>query len=176
MAAAVYSQEQVSAMIAAPKYVQHEAWDKRTEGRAGTDEVRNRIRAFPKDDQDLTEFAIEACRCIARGEASFTLFGKLIGYPEEPLCRYEVQLVRHTNPRWFSPLVVGPRILHKHVYNERAIREGWMWDKCAEPLRQKSTPRRRLSLQQCIDRIAPIFLKETNVEIYDPDSMSLFGR
>jgi hypothetical protein len=176
MAAPIYSQEQVSAMIATPKSVKHDAWQERSAGRAGTAELRDRIPAHPIDESDLTEFVIETCRCIARGEASFTLFGKLAGYPEQALCRYEVQICRHANPKWFLPSMIGPRVLHKHVYSERAIREDWTWDKCAEPLKQHSRPRRKLTLQQCIDRLAPIFLQETNVKIHDADSMGLFGR
>lgn len=152
----------------------YDAWQNRYDGRSGTDEVRNRIKARPVDGDDLTDFTIEICRCVARQEASFTLFGKLVGYPDSPLCRYETQLCRHTNPKWFPPSVIPSRMLHRHVYNERAIREDWTWDKCAEPLKLKSVPKRKLSLQQSIDRLAPEFLKDTKIEIHDPDSASLF--
>jgi hypothetical protein len=177
MAAPIYTQDQVAAMIAMPKYVEHDAWEKRFDGRLGNDEERNRIKAQPADEKDLTEFVIEICRCIARGEASFTLFGKLLGYTEHPLCRYEIQCSRHTNPKWFSPSMFGSFIPHKHIYNERAVREDYSWDKCAEPLRM-SLPRkkRKLTITQWIDRIGPHFLKDANIEISDPRAMPLFGR
>jgi len=76
-----------------------------------------------------------------------------------------------------TAMIATPKYVpHKYVYNERAIREDWPWDKCAEPLKLKSRPRKKLSIQQCIDWIAPIFLNDTHVEIHDPDSMELFGR
>jgi hypothetical protein len=158
-------------MLKLPKHVEHDAWQNRHDGRSGD---RPRIKASPNDRTNLTEFTIEIFKCAARGEASFTLLGRPSGYPEHALCRYEIQLVRHTNPKWFEPVFIGPRALHKHVYNERAIREDFPWDKCAEPLALKSHPRRRLSLEQAINRIAPIFLKELCVEILDRDTMSMF--
>src|SRR5438128_428070 len=118
MAAPIYSQQQVSALIALPKFVKYDEWQNRFDGRSTPDEERKRLKAHPVDATDSTEFVIETCKCIARGEASFTLFGKLIGYPEHPLCRYEVQISRHSNPKWFPPSMIGPRVLHKHVYNE----------------------------------------------------------
>jgi hypothetical protein len=174
MAAPVYLQQQIVAMIATPKRVDYNAWQNRYEGRAKQTEERSRIEASPIDENDLTEFEIETCRCPAREEASFTLFGKLIGCPQEPLCRYEVQWCRHTNPRWFPPAYIGLRELHKHVYNERAIRENWPWDKCAELLNVKKKPKKQLSLQQCIERLGGIFLDETHTTIDDPASRDLF--
>lgn len=177
MAAPIYTQAQVAAMIATPKYVPHDAWNGRSEGREGTDEVRNRIEAHPIDENDPTQFLIERCRCAARGEASFTLFGRLAEYVQQPLCRYEIQICRHSNPKWFSgPSYISARVPHKHVYNERAILEGWTWDKCAEPLKLNSQPKKKLSVEQCINWIAPIFLKEIHLEIHDPESNGLFGR
>jgi len=116
MAAPIYTQAQVAAMIATPKYVPHDAWNGRSEGREGTDEVRNRIEAHPIDENDSTQFLIERCRCAARGEASFTLFGRLSEYVQQPLCRYEIQICRHSNPKWFSgPSYISARVPHKHV-------------------------------------------------------------
>lgn len=163
-------------MIAVPKFVDYEAWYDRKDGRPGTDEVRHRIKARPANNKDdYTEFVIEACRCVARGEASFTLFGKLIGYPEQAICRYETQLCLHKNPKWFPPPLIQRRAIHRHVYNERAIREDWPWDKCAELVTfDKAMPRKKLSLQQYIERIGPKFLKDTNTEVHDPDSRDLF--
>ena len=176
MAAPLYSQAQVAKLIAMPKFVPHDEWEKRTDGRPGPEE-RQRIRAYPVDESDLTEFHIERCKWVARGEASFTLLCKLVGYPEEALCRYEIQLATHRNPKWFPPAYVGKRVPHKHVYNERAMREFGAWDKCATPLVFKPAPKRKMSLQQYIDRmIAPEFLKDVHVDIHDPDSMGLFYR
>jgi len=162
-------------MIALPKYVEHDEWEKRFAGRVGNDEDRNRIRARPTNEKDLTEFIIEVCRCVARCEASFTLTGKLLGYTEHPLCRYDIQCSRHKNPKWFSPSMFGPFVPHKHVYNERGVRDDYAWDKCAEPLQMSLPKRRRLTVTQWVDRIGPIFLKEANIEIRDPGAMPLFG-
>lgn len=167
MAAPVYTQSQAQSMIEMQKVVPHDAWENRFEGRPSTtQEIRNRIRVVPEEEANLTEFIVETCLCPGRGEAAFTLLGKLLGYTEQPLCRYEVQISRHTNPRWFPPFVIAPRALHRHVYNERAIREDWPWDKCAELLKQ---PKRKLSLQQAIDILTPIFINDVRLEIHDPD-------
>jgi hypothetical protein len=173
MAAPIYSQAQVDRMIRTSKFVEQDAWQNRSDGRQSTIEQRDRIKAAPKDDTNLTEFWIESCRCPGRCEASFTLIGKLLEYPEHPLCRYDFQISKHTNPKWFSPYVIGPRVPHRHVYNEKAIREGWTWDKCAEPIHQK---KRTYSLEQAINLLAPIFLNDLRIEIYDPDTIgALFG-
>ncbi len=63
----------------------------------------------------------------------------------------------------------------RHGDNERAIREGWPWDKCASPLKIPKT-KKKLSLQQSIDRLTPIFLEDINLDIYDPEIGSLFFR
>jgi hypothetical protein len=138
-------------------------------GRESTVEWRPRIDAYPVDEANLTIFRIESCTCPARNEASFTLFGRMAGYGEHPLCRYEIQLCRHTNPKWFSPYVIAPWVLHKHIYSEQAIRRGHPWDKCASPL-LKTQPRRRFSLQQAIGRISRIFLDENLIEIHGQNS------
>lgn len=167
------------AMIALPKFVSYSAWQDRfdnvgvKDGRESALEWRPRVKAHPQNDLDLTEFVIETCRCPSRKEASFTLFGKLAGYPEQPLCRYEIQICRHNNPKWFPPPTVMPWVLHKHVYNERAIREGHPWDKCAEPILKKM-PRNKLSLQQAMDRLSGIFLTETVVSVESPETNDLF--
>lgn len=178
MAAPIYLQEQVSAMMATPKHVEHDEWQKRFEGRAGNDEERNRIKVYPNDEKDSTEFVVETCRCIARGEASFTLFGKLIGYTEHPLCRYEIQISPHRNPKWFPPTMFGSLVPHRHIYNERAIREDHSWDRCAEPLKELAVPKKgkKFSVQQWIDRIGPIFVKDVRLDVADPDADPLFGR
>lgn len=163
-------------MMKMPKLVPHDAWQNRFEGRKTTDEMRDRVPCTPLDESDLTEFCIEICHCPARGEASFTLFGKLNGYTDHPLCRYETQIGRHVNPKWIDPYFIGAGILHRHVYNERALREGWPWDKCAEPLKLTKVPKRKLSLQQAIDQMTPIFLRDLEIEIHDPDVNVLFGR
>jgi hypothetical protein len=171
MAAPIYSQEQVQRMLLVPKIVSHDEWENRFAGRQSPDEQRDRIKASPADADDLTEFWIEICRCAVRSEASFTMAAKLLEYPEHALCRYEVQLGSHTNPKWFTPHFVDRRALHKHIYNERAIREGFTWDKCAEPVKQ---PKRKLSFQQAIDHLTPIFLEELRIEIHDPNVRGLF--
>ncbi|MDP9172891.1 MAG: hypothetical protein M3O30_03385 [Planctomycetota bacterium] len=173
VAAPIYSQQQVTAMLKTPKVVEHDAWENRFDGRKSTEEARVRIPVSPEDDADLTVFAIESCKCIVRGEVSFTLFGKMLEYPEHALCRYEMQLCRHNNPKWFPPSFISSRALHKHVYNERAIRDDMPWDKCAELLNLKKRPRRKLSLQQAIDLITPIFINEIRLEIHDPNVRQL---
>jgi hypothetical protein len=172
MAAPIYSQAQADAMIVAPKYISYDAWNEQWANlcarvrRPASDEDRVRIKV-ESGDGDLTEFCVECCKCPARGEASYTLFGKLLGYVEHPLCRYDLQVCRHTNPRWFPPWVIGSRVLHRHIYNERAIRENCTWDKCAEPLKIPK-PKRKLSFQQSIDRLTPHFLTDIKLDIYDP--------
>jgi hypothetical protein len=173
MAASIYTQRQIDAMIAEPKHVPFDAWDHRWDGRESGDEHRIRVKVFPDNKASLTEYVVECCKCAARGEASFTLFGRLLGYPEHSVCRYERQLCRHNNPRWFPPSVIGSNVLHRHVYNERAVTEDWPWDKCAEPLKIV-VPKRKLSLQQAIDRLTPEFLKDIKLEVHDPQTMGLF--
>lgn len=181
MAATIYTQAQVVGMLAISKHVPFDDWEdqqgknNRLKGREGTDEQRVRIKVFPDDESDLTEFAVETCRCVARGEASYSLFGKLLGYPEHVLCRYDLQTCRHTNPKWFPPFVIGSRVLHRHIYNERAIRDDWPWDKCAEPLDIPKT-KRKLSFQQSIDRLTPHFLADIKLEVYDPDTAGTLFR
>jgi len=171
MAAPIYTQQQIDRMLKIPKSVPYDAWENRFEGRQSTDELRDRFKARPIDETDLTEFTIEICRCSVRHEASFTLFGRLLEYPEHPICRYEIQLCRHRNLKWFPPRIVDPRMLHKHVYSERAIREGWPWDKCAEPIGQN---RKNLSLEQAIGRLTPVFLENLKIEIHDSEVQDLF--
>jgi len=174
MAAPVYLQSQVDTMLNAPKYVRFNAWENRLPGRTHSEEIRHRIKAFPFDPKDATLFIIESCHCLSRRQVSFSLFGKMKGYPEHALCRYEIQTIRHRNPDWFPPQYVGNRVLHKHVYSERAIREGYTWDKCAEVLLCRP---QIFILERAIDHLTPLFLSELKIEIHDPDVLtSLFGR
>jgi hypothetical protein len=173
VAAPIYSQAQVAAMLKMPKIVDHDAWQGRQDGRESRDENRHRIEAQPEDKSNTTKFTIEICRCVVRAEASFTLLGKMLGYPEHALCRYETQICWHTNPKGYASGDIGPRAPHKHIYNEKMIRDGYPWDRCAEGLKLKKV-RRKLSLEQTINRMAPIFLNEINVEIFDPDVAPLF--
>lgn len=159
-------------MLAAPKYVPFDAWDNRWAGRESTIETRHRIKAFPTDANDLTQFTIESCHCYPRREISFTLFGRMLSYPSVPICRYEVQNGRHRNPAMYPPRFVGNRVLHTHVYNERVIRHGGSWDACADVIGPAVD-----RVQEAIDRLTPLFLEQLSIEVHDPDvSGELFGR
>lgn len=172
MAAPLYNQWQVDRMLQMPKYVPFDAWETRWSGRDSGTGHRPRISAFPIDENDATEFVIESCHSDSRREVSFTLLGKLIGCPRVPLCRYESQIGRHKNPEWYPPEWVEDRVLHRHVHSERAIREGLAWCACADVI---GPPVERI--QQAIDHLTPIFLKELTIEIHDRDVRTgLFGR
>jgi hypothetical protein len=169
MRASIYTNAQVRAMMLAPKYVRYDAWEERWKGRDDKSDVKHRISVCPRDEKDPTEFSVESSICIARREVAFTFFGQLIGYPMLPLCRYDFQRGKHKNPRWWpGPEWIEPRVLHRHIYDERAEREGLGWDGCAEIIGEAVD-----RVQQAIDRLTPAFLSDLNIEVHDPDAKGM---
>jgi hypothetical protein len=171
VAAPIFNQLEVEQLLEMPKHAAHDAWEDRHNGR---NEMQARVPVTPDDKSAFVQFEVEAYKCPEKNEASFTLIAKSVGRPEQAICRYEIHIGRHKNLRWMSPVFVGSKIPHKHIYNEKAVRDDWPWDQCAEPLKFKKSLPRKISLQQAIDRIAPIFLVEVHLEIYDPNVQTLF--
>jgi hypothetical protein len=91
VAAPIYSQAEADAMIAMPKRVEPEAWEKSDPGRPTMGEPSRKIEAFPEDNDDAFEFKIILRTSEKTEYFSVTLEGKMAGRVWEGLCRYDIQ-------------------------------------------------------------------------------------
>jgi hypothetical protein len=178
MAAPIYNEAQIATLMTTPKYIAWDAWQRRfetrTSGRAtAIGEFRHKLKASPVDPKDATSFEVEIFQCHTRTEIAFTLHAKLQGYTKVAVCRYDYQPGRHKNPKWFPPAVISNRVLHRHVYSPRAIREDLPWDACAEVI----SPLEVRGMQAATDRLTQLFVQGLAIDVHDPDFRSgLFAR
>lgn len=173
MAAPVFSKSDVLRLIAMPKHVRYDDWQADWKSREGSVPAV-KIKAFPNDEDEDIEFIIERVDRRDRGEVTLNLYVKL---PElaraHPLCRYDLQNLRHRNPKWFTPKIIPSRTFHKHVYNERAVRENLPkdWALCAEPIDIK--PER--DFQRNLSKLLRVFLEELHIEMHDRIGQQTLG-
>lgn len=165
----IYTQTDVAQLMAVPKYVKYDAWANRLRSRQTVGEQCKKLQVWPEDENNLTEFWVEARhRPIGRVKTSLTLYAKIPGRNGHAVCRYDVQDQKHTNhPKWFLPRYVGRLVAHRHIFNEKAVREGHSWDACAEPLHLGDVG----PVEHRIERTARVFLSDTNITVHDPDAM-----
>lgn len=129
MAAPVYRQHEILAMIAMPKTLD---WGvEHAKDRSGDE--RSKVIPLILDDPQYT-MKLEIRRNPDLGEYTVLLRGMMAGRDFEGVIRYDIQDNEHTNPPWYSPELILPGQPHQHVYNETAIRKRLEWDACADPI------------------------------------------
>jgi hypothetical protein len=116
-------------------------------------------------------FVINCSSRPLRGLVAYTLIGEMPGRPDHPLCRYDIQASRHRNPQWWPPPVIPPRVIHRHLYNERAVREGQGWDWCADLVLAPELSARHNSAV-----LSQVFIDGIALTIQDPEVRDLFSR
>lgn len=174
MAAPLFNETEIIRLLSMGKHVRYDDWHTKWSGRAGT-QGNARVRAFPAPGEAGDyEFTIERHEEPARDELSLRLYVKAPGR-EHILCRYDIQVGKHNNPKWYSPAAIGRRAAHRHVYNPEAVRRGTPkdWDICADLVDMPAggTP------QSVLQRLTQVFLSELNVSIQDQSAQQhLFGR
>lgn len=132
MATSIYTQVEIDQMLATPKDIELDAWEDRTQDRKRSpNSVAIEVSARDRDDMD---FNIAIVRSPRIGSESITLIGKILGRDRRAIARYDIHDAAHKNPPWFDPGFIGPRQPHRHLYNERALKEDREWHACAEPL------------------------------------------
>lgn len=175
MAAPLFTQHEIERLIALPKHALRDEWEGRWAVRHGTD-TNVRIVAHPDDPDESMEFHIERQDRPSREEVSVRLSVKMPGRGRVQLCRYDIQVSRHTNrKKWFTPRYVSARAPHKHVYNVRAVKEGTPsdWDVCAIPLDIGGAG----SQQQLVERLLRVFIDDIALSFYDsPAQQQMFRR
>jgi hypothetical protein len=173
MAASLFTQSQVSRLIAMPKHARFEDWEGKWASRDGA-EGNVKILAHPDDGTDGLEFHIERTYRPSREEISVTMGVKITGRDCFPICRYDIQIGKHINVhRWFRPRLIPPLAPHKHVYNARAVKEGTPsdWDKCASLLDIHGGG----SQAQKMERLMREFAREVSLSLHDrPAQHQLF--
>jgi len=159
-------------MISVRKRVAFDAWNKRKLGRATKGEFGCEIKAEPEDASIPTAFKIVIRKDERTDTYSLTLEGKLPGRIFEGLLRYNVHDSIHANPEWFPPPIIESGDLHRHVYQERAVREGRDWDACAELLKLPSAG----SPNQQYERLLGKFMVDANIRVSDSETHTgLYG-
>lgn len=143
MVAPLYFDREIAAMLAMEKRILSGGWKplaspNKKSARKRTNEFESVgiMSAEPLIGTPGYVFEIDVCHNLRSDSIHISLYAEIAPRRVLPICRYEIHDSLHTNPLWFPPVVIEGGQFHKHVYNERSIREGDQrdWCECASPL------------------------------------------
>lgn len=131
MSAPGYTQAEIDYLIQVRKTVDWGAWNERQSNREGSPD--SAVVEVASDDP-AWQFRMEIMRNPGLDETHLVMKACGRGRERQAIVRYDIQDNAHGNPPWFPSAVVDVGQPHRHIYNERAIRAGLLWDACAEPV------------------------------------------
>jgi hypothetical protein len=179
MAAPLYFQPEIDALLKMKKRIVADAWKpltpahKREAGKRQNsfeDVATMEAKAF--DGSDKYEFQIELCHNLRNDAIAITLFAQIVPRNLTPICRYDVHDSPHNNPKWYSPRKIASGKVHRHIYNERAIRDGDLasWSDCGDSVRLPTGG----SPASQRDRLKRKFIGDLNLHFDQREDQTLF--
>jgi len=165
LAAAIYTDEEVRAMVALRKEIPHSEWQNSRRNRQDAD---NSVVFHAVSEGHEIIFTIETVTNPILESCSFTLSVEVPPRPRRAIARYSIDDGDHENPLWFQPPEVLGGTPHRHIMSKRAIDEEGKWDACAEVL----TGLRHDNANDLLGR----FLADMNIHFVEKEThQSLFG-
>lgn len=171
-------------LLGMPKRVFAEDWESRLHSdqavkpkkrrQVATFERKIRLKSRPEDSNASACFEIELVQNFRTDAVGLTLYAAIGLRPMLPICRYDFDDNEHENPDFCAFPSVTSGSFHRHVYNERAVRELDRWDACAEKLELPTSG----GPKQLLDRLKGRFLQDLHIRFErkdDQQSVFQFG-
>jgi hypothetical protein len=125
MAAPIFEQSEIDAILDCEKYLSSDAQKRRTRYRSsdGTRQRKLELQILSDVPWPLEVFFEESIK-DSRSEVTFGLLADVDKRGRELVCHYDIQANWHENPPWSDGKTLNPYVPHKHVYSPENLRHG----------------------------------------------------
>jgi hypothetical protein len=141
VAAALFTEDEITQFLSVPKWVPYEDWhdpNRPLRSPMPGEQTKVPVKAKSPDVGEEISFVIDRAIVARRTSHQYhiTLSVQVKRITPVPICRYDLQVAQHSNKSCCSDqlLVVRTRQPHRHVYCPKCAEAIDAWDACAELL------------------------------------------